>query len=264
MGKKLQKFIFTALAFLCISNAFAQQPLKNNAFLPGETLEYKMYFNWQFIWVNAGTATMTTTSKNYSGKNAYCCALTTRSSQKIDKYFRLRDTLLCYTTQDLIPLYYRKGAREGDRYYVDELFYKYNNGCTVTMKELTSKGKRNQKQQSSKNNIYDMLSIFLRARNFDPKGWNKGHTIIFPIADGNGIKNAKLRFRGRSKIKAEDDKRYSCLELSYIETDDGKEKEIVRFFVTDDSRHIPIRIDLFLKFGSAKAYLKSMKGVKSV
>lgn len=261
MVKKL--FLF-ALSLICMVNASAQQPLKNTAFLAGETLEYKMYFNWQFVWLNAGTATMTTTERTYQGKQAYRCALTTKSSQKIDKYFRLRDTLLCYTTKDLVPLYYRKGASEGDRYYVDELFYKYNNGCTVTMKELTSKGKHNQKQQSSKNNIYDMLSIFLRARNFDPKGWNKGHTIIFPIADGNGIKNAKLKFRGRSKIKAEDDKRYSCLELSYIETEDGKEKEIVRFFVTDDSRHIPIRIDLFLKFGSAKAYLKSMKGVKSV
>lgn len=264
MRKKIKVLLLVVFAMMCVSSAFAQQPLKNTAFLAGETLEYKMYFNWQFVWINAGTATMTTTSRAYNGKQAYRCSLTTRSSDKIDKYFRLRDTLLCYTTQDLIPLYYRKGAREGDRYYVDELFYKYNNGCTVTMKELTSKGKHNQKQQSSKNNIYDMLSIFLRARNFNASGWEKGHTIIFPIADGNGIKNAKLRFRGRSKIKAEDDKRYSCLELSYIETDDGKEKEIVRFFVTDDSRHIPIRIDLFLKFGSAKAYLKSMKGVKSV
>lgn len=261
MGKKL--FII-AFALLCISNTYAQQPLNNTAFLSGETLEYKMYFNWQFVWISAGTATMTTTSKTYNGKPAYCCALTTRSSQKIDNYFRLRDTLLCYTTHDLIPLYYRKGASEGKRYYVDELLYKYNNGCTVTMKELTASGKRNQKQQSSKNNIYDMLSIFLRARNFNPQGWNKGHTILFPIADGNGIKTAKLKFQGRSKIKAEDDKRYSCLELSYIETENGKDKEIVRFYVTDDSRHIPIRIDLFLKFGSAKAYLKSMKGVKSV
>ncbi|MBR1840361.1 MAG: DUF3108 domain-containing protein, partial [Prevotella sp.] len=38
-----------------------------------------------------------------------------------------------------------------------------------------------------------------------------------------------------------------------------KEKEIVRFFVTKDKRHIPIRLDLFLKFGSAKAFFSGMK-----
>ena len=42
----------------------------------------------------------------------------------------------------------------------------------------------------------------------------------------------------------------------------GKEKEIVRFFVTDDANHVPVRLDMFLRFGSAKAFLVGMKGVK--
>jgi hypothetical protein len=37
----------------------------------------------------------------------------------------------------------------------------------------------------------------------------------------------------------------------------------VRFYVTDDDNHIPVRLDMFLSFGSAKAFLKSYKGVKS-
>jgi hypothetical protein len=47
--------------------------------------------------------------------------------------------------------------------------------------------------------------------------------------------------------------------ISYIEKDGKKDKEIVRFYVTDDSKHIPIRLDLFLRFGSAKAFFSSMK-----
>ena len=38
--------------------------------------------------------------------------------------------------------------------------------------------------------------------------------------------------------------------------EDKKDKEIVRFYVTDDNRHVPIRLDMFLRFGSAKAFLK--------
>ena len=45
--------------------------------------------------------------------------------------------------------------------------------------------------------------------------------------------------------------------------DDAKWREIVRFYVTDDDNHVPIRLDMFLKFGSAKAFLTNMKGVKN-
>ena len=34
----------------------------------------------------------------------------------------------------------------------------------------------------------------------------------------------------------------------------------MRFYVTDDQNHIPVRLDMFLKFGSAKAFLTSIKG----
>ncbi len=233
------------------------------AFQGGETLEYKMYFNWQFVWLTAGTATMTIQEREYKGKKAFRCALTTRSSQKIDRYFRMRDTLLCYTTPECLPLYYRKGASEGKRYYVDELFYNYDNGVHVIMKELTSRGERLQQERRFQKPVYDMLAIFLKARNYNTNGWKKGHTIVFPIADGGGVKNAKIKYLGNKTVKADDGNKYNCLQLAYIEPEGKKEKEIVRFFVTDDKNHVPIRLDLHLNFGSAKAFLKTMKGVKN-
>ena len=35
------------------------------------------------------------------------------------------------------------------------------------------------------------------------------------------------------------------------------------FFVTDDKNHVPVRLDMHLRFGSAKAFLTGMKGTKS-
>ena len=108
-----------------------------------------------------------------------------------------------------------------------------------------------------------MLSIFLRARSFDPSNWTKGHEVKFPIADGNSVDNAILRYRGKSTVKADNGKKYRCLELSYMELEKGKYKEIVRFYVTDDKNHVPVRLDMFLRFGSAKAFLNGMHGVKN-
>lgn len=77
------------------------------------------------------------------------------------------------------------------------------------------------------------------------------------------MKNAKIKYLGNKTVKAEDGAKYNCLQLAYIEPEGKKEKEIVRFFVTDDKNHVPIRLDLHLNFGSAKAFLKTMKGVKN-
>ena len=258
-----KRYILTGimtLMMLSMASISHAQPLRNTAFRGGETLTYNLYYNWAFVWVKAGSATMTITEQPYRGQQAYRCALTTRGSDRADKYFVLRDTLLCYTTTDLMPLYFRKGAREGKRYYVDELFYTYpGKRCHVTMKALHNDGTRTTEEASSQQNIYDMISIFLRARSFSAVGWKKGHTITFPIADGNGTKNAKLRYNGTTNIKADNGKKYPCLSLSYLEPNGKKDKEIVRFYVTDDQHHVPIRLDLFLKFGSAKAFLKTMK-----
>ena len=88
-------------------------------------------------------------------------------------------------------------------------------------------------------------------------------SIDLPMADGKGMSMAKLRYNGKMEIEAENDKTYRCLSLSYLEKDDDKEKEVVRFFITDDLNHIPIRLDMFLRVGSAKAFLNKMSGIRN-
>ena len=56
---------------------------------------------------------------------------------------------------------------------------------------------------------------------------------------------------------------YRCLVLSFVEYENKKEKEVVTFYVTDDANHIPVRLDLYLRIGSAKAYLVGSKGVRN-
>src|SRR5574344_1652185 len=113
------KHIILTIAFVLVSiSGKAQCGIENTAFKSGEYLSYDLYFNWKFVWVKVGTASMSTVQSRYKGKSAWRSSLTTRSNSKLDKVFTLRDTLLSYCTQDLAPLYFRKGAREGDRYYV--------------------------------------------------------------------------------------------------------------------------------------------------
>ena len=256
--------LFYLFTFLPLT-ASAQCGIENNAFKSGEELAYDLYFNWKFIWVKVGTAEMDTKMAKFEGKDAWKSYLITRGNPKLDKFFVMRDTLLSYCNPDLSPLYFRKGAKEGDSYYVDEIWYSYPHGnCQLKKHRITSSGEHLWKTTTYKSCIYDMMSIFLRARNFDASKMKKNETIPMPVSDAMGLSNSWLEFRGRENYKMSDTKeKFRCLVFSFYERENGKSKELLRFWVTDDENHIPVRLDMFLSFGSAKAYLKSYKGVRS-
>ena len=259
----LSGLAFTFLSVFAMP-AQAQCTFRNTAFNGGENLTYNLYYNWKFVWVKAGTASMTTVSTVYQGKQAFRASLTTRGNKKADGIFVMRDTLLSYVSKDMAPLYYRKGAKEGERYTVDEVFYSYPNGKThVKQHRMGNDRVHHWMEKTYSDCVYDMLSIFLRARSFNPVGWKKGNVVEFPIVDGNSRDQARIRYQGKTNIKADNNVKYRCLQLSYEEYTKGKWKEIVRFYVTDDQNHIPVRLDMFLRFGSAKAFLVSMKGQRN-
>lgn len=255
--------ILCLFAFMPL-NTPAQCTFRNTAFKSGEFLSYNLYYNWKFVWVKAGTASMYTVQSRYNGHPAYRASLTTRGNNKVDEMFVLRDTLLCYSSTEMAPLYFRKGAREGKRYTVDEVWYTYEGGKTnMRQHRQRNDGTHSWTRISRNECVFDMMNIFLRARSFNPEGWKKGHVVKFPIADGNGIDYAQLRYRGKTTIKADNGVKYRCLELSYMELEKGKYKEIVRFYITDDTNHVPVRLDMYLKFGSAKAFLTNYKGLRN-
>ena len=264
--KRLFAYIIIALLGLTTAAAQSQCGIENHAFQNGELLNYNLYFNWKFVWVKVGSATMQTTTTKYEGQDAFRASLITRGNNKLDGVFTMRDTLLSFCrTSDLAPLYYRKGAKEGKRYYVDELWYTYpNNTCKLRMHRINAHGEEQWKDAQYKDCIYDMMSIFLRARNFSADGMKEGDKIPMPISDAKRLSNSWLQFRGHETFKIDETKeKFRCLVFSFYERENGKNRELIRFYITNDKNHIPVRLDMNLNFGTAKAYLKSYKGVRS-
>ena len=257
----LPVYLFTFLP----STAQAQCGIENFAFKSGEFLSYDLYFNWKFVWVKVGTASMSTVQSNYKGQKAFRSSLITRGNDKLDNMFVMRDTLLCYTNQDIAPLYFRKGAREGQRYYVDELWYNYPNGnCHLKTHAITSSGEHLWKEMEYKDCLYDMMSIYLRARNFDASTMKEGDKIPMPVADASKVANSWLKYTGKTTLKMKNNNnKYRCLVFSFIERENGQNHELIRFYISDDKNHRPVRLDMFLSFGSAKAYLSGYKGLRN-
>lgn len=255
-------FLFSLLCLASMA-VNAQCSFKNKAFKSGEYLSYNLYFNWKFVWVKAGNASMSTVQTIHKGKPAYRCSLIASGNNRADKLFKLRDTVQSYTTLDLQPLFYRKAAVEGSRYYVDEIFYSYPGGkCNIKQHELTSSGEHLYRQKAFNDCVFDMVSILMRARSFDFSRYKAGQVISFPMASAKDVSYARLVYRGKKNIKVDNGKTYRCIKIDYMEKKEGKYKSVVDFYITDDANQAPIRLDMHLNFGVAKAYLVRMKGLR--
>ena len=265
MSSLIKSTLLVGLLTLLPLRANAQCGIENFAFKSGEFLSYDLYFNWKFVWVKVGTASMSTVKSRYKGQDAFRSSLITRGNQQLDNVFIMRDTLLCYTNTDLAPLYFRKGALEGKRYYVDELWYTYpKSNCHLKMHRIDADGEQIWKEAEYKDCIYDMMSIFLRARNFDASKLKEGENIPMPISDAKNLANSWLKYTGKTTLKMKNGSaKYRCLVFSFIERENGQNHELIRFYITDDKNHLPVRLDMFLSFGSAKAYLTGYKGLRN-
>jgi hypothetical protein len=252
--------LLLAVVALFVSPAFAQETscaVTNKAFKSGEKITYELYFNWKFVWVKAGVATLATNATTYKGTHGYRTDLLSVSSKRVDMFFKMRDTLTSIVTQKLEPLYFRKGAEEGKRYTVDEAWYKYNGSkVDVEQKRTYQDGTFKETSYSDKRCVFDMLSILAQARSWDPTNYTVGQKFNFPMTTGKKVEEEILIYRGKKNIEADDGNTYRCLVFSFVEYQKKKEKEVITFFVTDDDNHLPVRLDMYLNIGSAKAFLK--------
>lgn len=257
--------VLCSMAALLPEKAAAQCSSNNTAFQSGETLIYDLYFNWKFVWIKVGTASMNTTRTTYGGQPALRSYLITKGSKRADKIFVMRDTLMSYMGLNLVPKYYVKKAFEGDTYRKSEAWYSYANGkCKVRSRYQRNSNPPSFDTHESQSCAFDMISMLQRARSMSAEGMKVGHRINFLMADGKNCEWKSIVFRGRKKFKMENSNTtYRCLVFSFVEKEKGKEKDIVTFYITDDKNHLPVRLDMNLNFGTAKAFLTGARGLRN-
>lgn len=260
--KQLVTFI---LAICTLTFARAQQPVNNTAFKNGESVNYILKYNWGAIWIDVGTASWNIVSSSYAGQTGHKVTLRTSTNKRADKYFVLRDTMTTYVNQKVVPLYFEKRGREEKRYNQEWVKYTYSGGkCNISSWQRTDQKPVKTNKYSSTTCAYDMVSMLLRARSMNPKGWKVGHRESFILAEGRKCSKQSIVYRGAQTIKLEGSgMKYRCLVFSFMENENGKESEIVKFFISDDANHLPVRLDLNLRFGSAKAFMTSCSGLRN-
>ena len=253
------------LLLLLAMGGHAQCPVREGLLSDGEEIRYELFFNWRFIWIKAGDACLTTRLTTYNDAPAYESTLLASTNTRADLIFRLRDTISTVVTPGMVPLYFVKRCDEGKEMIYDRAWFDYEDGvATARQTKVYGDGRVRETSHSDSRCIYDMVSLLLYSRSLDTESLSVGDRMQYPMVTGVKVEEQNLVYLGKQEVEALSGESYRCQVFSLVQKRKNKEgkledKEIIRFYTTDDERHLPIQLDLILKFGVAKAKLASVK-----
>lgn len=259
-------FVIVALMFFIIleQEVKSQCHEVNTVFGPGEVAYYHAFYNWKFIWLNAGHVTFSVKKARWNEKTALHLSSIGITHRNYDRFYRVRDTFDVYVDPVTIqPFEYRQVTNEGS--YKASHHYLFNKANQTIRTSISREGGPVAITVISwPDCTFDLLSMVYQARNIDFTKYKKGDKIpIRMIVDGE-IHNLYIRFLGTETITNRDKKWYRCLKFSPLLVkgtifESGEEMTV---WVTDDLNRIPIMVEAKILVGSVKAVFYDAKGLK--
>jgi hypothetical protein len=244
-----RNFLFTfliAFLFLSLTGRAQSSALSKGAFQSGEKIKFTVFYSVVGMYVNAGTATLSTNQEKYGNTNAYHVVAEGITNKKYDWIFKVRDKYESYFEKETFKsLKFKRKVHEGDIKYEDEVIFSHaNNNSTAITKNKTYK---------VPSSVLDVINAIFYARNIDYDAFKEGDKIGFNMFLDDKIYNMYIRYLGREKIQT----RYGTFNAIKLRPlllkgsiFEGGEK--MTLWVTDDANHIPVRVESRIAVGSIK------------
>lgn len=234
---------------------------RNAAFQPGEEITYKIYYNWQFVWMAAGEVTF----KVDDDGDLYQLSAQGRTYDSYEWFYKVRDDYTSYVDKSsMLPVEYIQEIEEGkfrayDRIHFDQIAYK-----AVSHRGKT-KFDTKEKTYDLGGCMHDVLSMIYYLRNVDFDRYRPDDALDISVFMDKKTHPVRVNYRGkeaRKKIKGQG--RFNTIHFS-PEMSEGEVFEkgtTMDIWVSDDNNRVPVQIESPLKVGSIKAVLKSHKNLR--
>lgn len=255
------KIILVCLVFC--NPVFAQKEQVNNTFRSGENLNYKVYYNWEFIWLAAGEVQFSVESSEYLGKDVFHLCSTGSTYRTYDWFYKVRDRYDSWVgVSDLKPLKSEKTTHEGDNYAMNAYYFDYPGKELKAIVKSNSSGLKVSKLKLRQNS-FDLLSAIYHIRNFDFTEFKTGEIMPVTILLDDQYYDLYIRYLGKDIAESKNGNKYHCHKFSalLIEGTIFKGGEEMFIWVTDDENKIPVQVEAEVLLGSVKAILINFDGL---
>ncbi len=251
--------------FGCTGPVFGQCLEKNFSFQENEFLEYEAYYNWGFIWLNAGWVSFKVNPGTYNNRPIYYFDSKGGSHPNYDWIFKVRDRYQCYFDKEtLLPLWFYRQNSEGGFEVDNKYFFDHPNNKVISYTE-------NSDRPFSKDTVsipdctYDVLSLIYYCRNLDFSSMRVGDSLTMKSILDREVFELYIRYLGKEEVETREGKRYNCIKFSalLIEGTIFEGGEDLYVWVTDDLNRVPVLVEAKILIGSVKAYLTRMEGLRN-
>ncbi len=234
---------------------------KNETFKSGEEIVYKIYYNWNFVWVAAGEVTFSVDEAD----TEYHFSAIGKSYESYDWVYRVRDRYDTYVDKKtLLPKLSMKTIEEGEYRLYDQTILQQNKRKAISLRGKT-KDAVEKNEFELDDCMHDMLSIVYHARNINFKQFEPGSSFPIKLFMDETTYPLNVKYLGQDdnkKIKGQGKYKTLIFSPEVVTGDIFKENNQMKVWVSDDKNRIPLLIESPVSVGSIKAVLKSYKGLK--
>jgi hypothetical protein len=233
----------------------------NNTFVGGEQLTYKIYYNWNFIWLSAGEVVFNV--EDLGDKYKLTARGRTYSSYewffKADDYF---ESIVDKST--LLPVSFKRDIKEGKYRYFEKIEFDKDGH---QLKSWTGKSEETATQNVHTLNrcMRDILAMVYSIRTNDFNQIKKETLLPLNIFLDNKQYNLNLVYYGMNndkKIHRLGRYRTHHLSPQVIAGSVFKENDRMHIWASADENQVPLMIESPVSVGSVKAVLSEFKGLK--
>ncbi|MGQ7869824.1 DUF3108 domain-containing protein [Sunxiuqinia sp. sy24] len=254
--------LFFALVFLLAKPVAAQK--SDDVFLPGEKLTYGAYYNWHFLWVNAGEVTFGVDTLTQDGTEKWRFLAIGQSYKAYDIFYSVRDTFLSRAAyHNLQADYFVRKVNHAKSSTLHE--YSFDPG---TM-QIYSRVKREKEglfrdTLAWKPSTADMLSTVYQFRNYDFDRLRNGEEVNFSMLVDNKTEDLYFRYLGQDVVKTREGRKFRChhVLIALLGGDFFPDGEHMNVWFTADKNHIPVKVETEILVGSVSAILTDLKHLK--
>lgn len=245
------------------TDVLAIEPAKSAKKL--ESLTYNAYWHWGFIWKLAGSGTLNLWEEQVNDNaTRFHGQLCGRSRSIVESIMKVRDTLDCYYTPELIPLEYCKKTNEGNYHAIERNYYhsfadgtlqrdayhlKREDVDSTSIDVYRWRIKKGDDRKKLKNDGvgFDMLSIFYELRNIDYSKLRPGQKLEYHITSGIKNRGLHVKYKGRETCTLKNGRKYPAylVELTFSTKD--SDSTPLQAWLSTDPDHRPLSVVINLK-----------------
>ncbi len=253
----IRLLFITLLPIFCFSQKFDENycNLKNTSFKEGEKITYKIYYTLAGVYVEAGEVIFSCNLEQLNNQPVYHLFASGITLPFYDHFYKVRDRYDSYTdTETLKPLQFIRNVKEASTKKYENIRFNPAANTAITDSGVLKVGPC----------IQDVLSAIYYLRNVKFVHINPGDKIPFTIVLDSRVYSVYIRYLGKEIVKTKYGRFHTIkFKAMLIKGTLFAEGEKMTVWVSDDSNHLPLRVESAIIVGSVKADMMEFQNLRT-